>query len=91
MKFSQQSLSADDIVIAGISLNNLAEQERPPSLRYVSNHFLFLDCDLQSAYMNRFCDIDHCKDNGLVRHHKGLLRSSLIQAASSSQPSSLRL
>ena len=41
MKFSQRSLSADDIVIAGISLNDLAEQERPPSLRYVSNHFLF--------------------------------------------------
>ena len=33
--------SVDDVFVAGISLNDLAEQERLPSLRYVSNHFLF--------------------------------------------------
>ena len=30
-----------DFFIAGISLNDPAEQERLPSLRYVNNHFLF--------------------------------------------------
>ena len=39
--FCQRSLSADDIFIAGISLNDLTEQEKLPSLRCVNNHFLF--------------------------------------------------
>ena len=39
-EFCQRSLSADSFFIAGISLNDLAERERLPSLRYVSKHFL---------------------------------------------------
>ena len=38
---SQRSWSADYFFMAGISPNDLAEQERLPSPRYVSNHFLF--------------------------------------------------
>ena len=40
-EFCRRSLSADEFFIAGISLNDLSKQERLPSLRYVSKHFLF--------------------------------------------------
>ena len=47
-EFCQRNLSADDFFIAWISLNDLAEQERLPSLRYVSKQ------EWQSSTTNRY-------------------------------------
>ena len=50
-----------DFVIAGISLNDLAEQERLPSLRYtVSNHFLF-DTSVFSLALIVHCQLSRQK------------------------------
>ena len=40
-KLTKWVLPADDFFVAGVSLNDLAEQDRLPSLCYVSSHFLF--------------------------------------------------